>query len=149
VRELLKAALDDRPDLFLIDCHISGSNQIRIVLDGDKGVSLDDCIEISRKVEHSLDREQEDFSLEVSSAGASEPLTMPRQFGKHIGRKLKVRTTDGQEVEAQLDQADEYGIRLSWMAREPKPVGKGKITVQKEKGIDYKDIEMAKVILKF
>ncbi len=149
VRSLLGAALEDRPDLFLIEWHITPSHQIRIVLDGDKGVNLDDCISISRSIEHQLDREDQDFSLEVSSAGASTPLTMPRQYGKHIGRKLKVRTKDGEEVEATLNEVRKQGIHLTWKAREPKPVGKGKVTVTKEKDIDFTEIEMATVILKF
>ncbi len=149
VRSLLGAALEDRPDLFLIELRITPSHQIRIVLDGDSGVNLEDCISISRSIEHQLDREDQDFSLEVSSAGASAPLTMPRQYGKHIGRKLKVRTRDGEEVEAMLKEVGDKGIHLTWKAREPKGVGKGKVTVTKEKDIDFTEIEMATVILKF
>lgn len=149
VRELLDSALNDRPDLFLIECHITSSNQIRIVLDGDKGVSLEDCMEVSRKVEHNLDRDEQDFSLEVSSAGASTPLTQPRQFGKHVGRKLKVKTVEGEEIEAKLDRVSDQGIHLSWKSREPKPVGKGKVTITREKGVDFEDIKEATVILKF
>lgn len=70
VKNLLDAALIERPDLFLIDFSIQGDNHINIVVDGDHGVLVEDCMFISRAIEHSLDREEHDFSLEVMSAGA-------------------------------------------------------------------------------
>ena len=67
VKELLEEGLENRPDLFLIDFEILDGNKIRIVIDGDKGVLVEDCIFISRAIEHNLDREEQDFSLEVRS----------------------------------------------------------------------------------
>lgn len=148
VSALLNDALDQRTDLFLIDLSISESNQIRVVIDGDKGVSVEDCIAISRAIEHNLDRDEQDFSLEVLSAGVSEPLTQLRQYKKNVGRKLKVKTQKG-TVEGLLENADEKGVKLSWKAREPKPVGKGKVTVQKEALLPYQDIVEAKVMITF
>lgn len=73
INDLIEAALRDRTDLFLIECTISSDHHIRILLDGDQGVNLKTCIEISRSIEHNLDRETEDFSLEVASAGVGNP----------------------------------------------------------------------------
>ncbi|MDG1571030.1 ribosome assembly cofactor RimP [Robiginitalea sp. M366] len=148
VSALLEEALRARPDLFLIDLKVGSDQSIRITLDGDSGISLQDCMEVSRAVEHQLDRDAFDFSLEVSSAGASAPLEMPRQYKKHVGRKLAVRRS-GEDLEGTLQAADEHGITLGWKAREPKPVGKGKHTVRKEEVIPYSDIEQAKVVLTF
>lgn len=148
VTALLNDALDQRTDLFLIDLSISEANQIRVVIDGDKGVSVEDCIAISRAIEHNLDREEQDFSLEVLSAGVSEPLTQLRQYKKNVGRMLKVKTQEG-TVEGLLEDADEQGVKLTWKAREPKPVGKGKVTVQKEALVPYQDIVEAKVMITF
>jgi ribosome maturation factor RimP len=148
VAELLKEALEQKPGLFLIDLNISEANQIRITIDGDEGVTVQDCIDVSRAIEHNLDREEHDFALEVHSAGVSEPLTMVRQFKKNIGRKLKVRTQK-ETVEGNLTRADDNELILQWKTREPKPVGKGKITVQKEAVIPYKDIVEAKVMITF
>ena len=145
---MLNKALEKREDLFLIDFTVGGDNTVRIVLDGDKGVNLQDCMEVSRAIEHNLDREEEDFSLEVTSAGATAPLELPRQYHKNKGRKLKVRTEE-QEFEGTLTQVDENSITLEWKAREPKPVGKGKVTVQKKQEIAFSDIKKAKVILNF
>lgn len=148
VEKLLEEAFEENNSLFLISLDINANNQIRVIIDGDKGVSVNDCIAVSRKVEHNLDREEEDFSLEVSSAGVSEPLSLPRQFKKNIGRKIQV-ITGTQNIEANLTNATEEEITLNWKAREPKPVGKGKITVEKEAILPYSAIEEAKVIITF
>ncbi|MEM9647118.1 MAG: ribosome assembly cofactor RimP [Bacteroidota bacterium] len=148
VTSLLDKALEEYPSLFLIDFTVGGDNTIRVVLDGDQGVNLQDCMNISRAIEHNLDREDEDFSLEVTSAGATSPLQLPRQYKKNIGRKLAVKTEE-KELEGTLTDATKDAITLEWKAREPKPVGKGKVTVQKKEVIPFSDIHKAKVILKF
>ncbi len=80
VKDLLDDCLNQRPDLFLIDFDIMGDNQIKIIIDGDDGVLVEDCMLVSRAIEHNLDREVEDFSLEVASAGATSSLTHTRQY---------------------------------------------------------------------
>jgi len=119
------------------------------VIDGDEGVKVEDCMFISRAIEHNLDREEEDFSLEVMSAGASEPLVNERQYKKNLGRSLHVKTADNSNIEGKLTAVDQDQITLNWKAREPKPIGKGKVTVQKEAIVAYNDIVEAKVMIKF
>ncbi|MDC1492851.1 ribosome assembly cofactor RimP [Flavobacteriaceae bacterium] len=148
VEELLDKSLLERKDLFLTDFEILPGNIIRIVIDGDKGVLVEDCMYVSRAIEHNIDRDEYDFSLEVSSAGASASLTISRQFVKNIGRVLQVRTNDN-DYEAQLVDATNDEIKLKWKQREPKKIGKGKVTVEKEINILYKDINEAKVKIKF
>ncbi|MGB5403126.1 MAG: ribosome assembly cofactor RimP [Robiginitalea sp.] len=148
VELLLKEAFEKRPDLFPISLKVGSDQSIRIIIDGDNGVSLQDCMEISRAVEHQLDREEFDFSLEVSSAGATAPLDLPRQYHKHLGRILEVKT-EALEVKGTLESVGAHEIVLSWKAREPKPIGKGKHTVRKEEVIPFSEIEKAKVVLKF
>jgi len=149
VTQLLQEALEANPSLFLIDLSISEDAKIRVILDGDQGVKVEDCIAVSRAIEHNLDREELDFSLEVMSAGATEPLTLPRQYVKNVTRKLAVKTVSGETIEATLVAANEDEITLQWKAREPKPIGKGKITVEKEAVLGYSDIVEAKVMIKF
>ena len=86
--------------------------------------------------------------MEVSSAGVSEPLRLERQYRKNLGRKLQV-TTNNEKIEATLTEVDQNGIKLNWKAREPKPVGKGKHTVQKEAVLPYSEISDAKVMITF
>ena len=148
VQELLNQGLETHPHLFLIDFTLGADQKINVVLDGDQGVTLQDCMDISRAIEHQLDREEFDFALEVASAGATAPLKLARQYVKNIGRTLSVQTAD-QKVEAELVEADESTILLRWQAREPKPVGKGKHTVEKEWNVPISEIIEAKVIIKF
>ncbi|MCG2610847.1 ribosome assembly cofactor RimP [Flavobacterium sp. SM15] len=148
VTELLNEGLAQNPSLFLIDLSISDSYKIIVTLDGDNGVNLQDCINISRAIEHNLDREEQDFSLEVASAGATSPLKLPRQFRKNIGRTLKVTTAE-EKYEAPITEANDEFIVLEWSAREPKQIGKGKETVQKRAEIKYQDIKEAVVIITF
>lgn len=148
VEKLLAEAFEENNSLFLISLKIDERNNILVVIDGDEGVSVNDCIAVSRKVEHNLDREEEDFSLEVASAGVSAPLTLPRQYKKNIGRKLAIKT-DADKIEGDLVAVEEEKIVLEWKAREPKPVGKGKVTVDKTAEIPFEDIVEAKVIITF
>ncbi|MAN58816.1 MAG: ribosome assembly cofactor RimP [Flavobacteriaceae bacterium] len=149
VEQLLQQALDNNPSLFLLDLNISEANHIQVVIDGDEGVTVEDCMSVSREIEHNLDREELDFSLEVMSAGVSEPLVSPRQYKKNVGRKLKVRTNDGKTVEGDIANATEEAVTLHWKVREPKPVGKGRHTVEKEAVLSYGDIAEAKVMITF
>ncbi|WP_370000700.1 ribosome assembly cofactor RimP [Winogradskyella sp.] len=149
VEDLLHKALNERQDLFLIDFSVSSDNAIKIIIDGDKGVLVEDCIFVSRAIEHNLDREEHDFSLEVLSSGATSPLVLPRQYGKHVGRHLEVKTNEGEKIEGQLTEVSDDSVVLKWKAREPKPIGKGKVTVTKEASIGFGDIKEAKVKIKF
>jgi ribosome maturation factor RimP len=148
VKNLLDEGLHERPELFLIDLTITESFKIIVTIDGDKGVTLQDCIDISRVIEHNLDREEQDFSLEVASAGVSSPLKHKRQYRKNIGRTLIVKVAD-QTIEAPLTDADDEKIVLEWEAREPKKVGKGKETVVKRQEIPYEEIKEAIVTVTF
>ncbi|MFD2914984.1 ribosome assembly cofactor RimP [Psychroserpens luteus] len=149
VKNLLDEALEEREDLFLISFDVLPDNSIKIIIDGDNGVLVEDCIFISRAIEHNLDREEEDFSLEVLSAGATEPLVNMRQYMKNIGRTLSVKTKENETIEGALTQANEETILLEWKTREPKPVGKGKVTVNKQAEIAYDAISKAQVVIKF
>ena len=150
VKQLIDEAVAENPSLFLVDWSISPDNAIEILVDGDEGLSIDEIVRISRHVEHNLDREEADFSLNVSSAGVGNPLMMPRQYKKNIGKNLKVTKIDGtKDLEGELASADEEGILLKWTAREPKTVGKGKQTVEKKERINYSEIKKAIVKITF
>jgi len=149
VNQLLHEALEERPSLFLIDLKVDDAYKINIILDGDKGVTLQDCIDVNRAIDASLDAEKYDFSIEVASAGLSSPLKLVRQYKKNIGRNLKVKTTSSGEIEALLTAADDNGITLEWKAREPKKIGKGKETVEKSVNLPYSEIKEATVIVLF
>lgn len=148
VGEILEEVLKESVSLFLIEYTVNQDYTIKVVLDGDQGVNLRDCIDVSRAIEGQLDREEYDFALEVTSAGATTPLVVPRQYRKNVGRKLSVRTPDRQ-YEGNLTEATADTITLEWKSREPKPVGKGKVTIQNKMDIPISEIKEAKVVLKF
>ncbi len=148
VINLLEEGLLEKPSLFLVDLNISDSYKITVTLDGDSGVVLQDCIDISRLIDNNLDREEQDFSLEVASAGVSTPLKLVRQYKKNIGRTLIVKTAT-QTIEAKLEDASNESIVLSWTAREPKKIGKGKETVQHRQEFPYSEIKEAIVTIIF
>ena len=148
VNLLLTEALVDKPSLFLIDLTITDAFKVIITLDDDNGVVLQDCIDISRAIDASLDREEQDYSMEVASAGVSSPLKKIRQYKKNIGRTLIVKTNT-ENIEAELVEANDDFVILSWKAREPKKIGKGKETVEKTLKIPYEDIKEAIVTVTF
>lgn len=149
IERLLEDFLKNREDLFLIDLKISANDDVTIILDGDEGVTLQDCLDASRAVEFNMDREAHDFSLQVMSAGLSEPLSMPRQFKKNIGRSLDILLQNDTRIEGELTKVEEDSITLLLRYRKPKEIGKGKIDVEEEKMIQFQDIKKALVTIKF
>ena len=148
VHRLLNEAVAENNSLFVISVDFLPGNKIKVIVDGDQGVPLSECVRISRNIEHNLDREKEDFSLEVSSPDITQPLLVERQYQKNIGRILKVKTTE-ESFEGTLANVSNQEIELKWKAREPKPIGKGKVTVEKTATVAFTDIIEAKVKIIF
>jgi ribosome maturation factor RimP len=148
VKELVDEALAENASLFLLDLNVGADTSIKVSVDGDTGVPLSECIRISRNVEHNLDREAEDFSLEVTTPNITDPLVNLRQYNKNKDRTLLVVTDEG-KFEGKLVAVNEKEITLYWKAREPKPIGKGKVTVEKQKTIPLSEIKQAKVKIIF
>lgn len=128
-------------DKFLVNLKISTDNKIFVDIDGDNGITIDDCIELSRTVEKSLNRDEEDFELNVSSAGADSPLKLPRQYRCRIGREIEATTFDGETVRGCLTEADDEHIVLQ-------PKGSRKATPEPV-SMRYADIKVAKVVITF
>jgi ribosome maturation factor RimP len=148
VKDIVDLALALNESLYLIELSISVNNKVQVVVDGDNGVSLSECIRISKVINDNFDREVEDFSLEVTTPDISHPLKVKRQYLKNLNRILKVKTAE-EEIEGTLVTADEDKIVLQWKAREPKPVGKGNVTVEKTVTLEYTEIKEAKVKILF
>ena len=147
VEQLISEGIEGT-DIFLVKLTVSSSNDINVLLDSDSGLTLSNCRSISRAIESSLDREYEDFSLTVSSAGVGEPLVL-RQYKKNVGRQVRVTLIDGEVIEAKLLAADDKGVELEWKTREKKPTGKGKITVLNNRLLDYQSIKQTIVLITF
>ena len=149
IEELLSGFLEERKDLFLVDLKFSAADDITVILDGDQGVTLQDCLDASRAVEFNLNREVHDFGLQVMSSGLSEPVESPRQYRKNIGRTLDIVLTDDSKIEGELVHVDDEKITIRLAYRRPKLVGKGKEDVVEDKDISYSEIKKALVAIKF
>jgi len=148
VESLVLQALEQDESLFLVDLTIDTENKINVTVDGDHGVPLKECIRISRFVENDLDREEEDYSIEVATPDIAKPIVLKRQYLKNKGRILQVTTQDD-KFEGTLAEVNTDDIVLQWKAREPKPIGKGKVTVEKSAKLLFSDIRETKVKIVF
>ncbi len=118
---------------FIVDVSVSKDNDVEIVIESEHGtVSLDDCVELSRCFEEKFDRETEDYSLTVGSAGLDQPFKVLKQYVKAIGTDVQVLLKDGRKLKGTLTGADENGIRLKYTAREAVEGKKKKVTVEHE-----------------
>lgn len=113
ILELVTAKVEGTK-LFVVDVKVSTSNKINVLIDGYDGVSITDCINVSKEVEQNLDREDQDFELEVSSAGLDTPFLVPEQYQKNLGREVKVYTHDGRKHEGELIHADSEKIEITY-----------------------------------
>ena len=140
ILELVNNALEGS-EKFLVNLKITPDNRIFVDIDGDNGVTIDDCIELSRAIEGQLDREEEDFELNVSSAGADMPLKLTRQYRKNVGRELEVVMMDGEKAEGTLEDASDEGIVLRTKST--------KKQAPETLHLAYRDIKSARVAIKF
>lgn len=148
VEELLSKALSEKPSLFVTDLAISSSNHITIKLDGDEGVKLQDCVDISKAIDSELDDDEFNHSIEVASCGAESPIKNIRQLPKNIGRTVSIKHND-REFEAKLVDVKDAILEVEWKTREPKTTGKGKQTVQHHEEIPFDEIKEVKVKITF
>ena len=140
--------LEDK-EYFLVDVAISPDNKIVVEIDHAEGVWIDDCVELSRFIESKLDREQEDFELEVGSAGIGQPFKVLKQYLIHIGKEVEVLTRDGKKLEGVLKDANEENITLT-VLKKVKPEGaKRPKLVEEDITYTYNDIKYTKYLISF
>lgn len=147
VFEILHSAIVDRTDIFIIDFNITKSNFIKLILDSDNGLSIGDCQKISKEIINGLNDCDQNFSLEVSSAGIGSPIVNKRQYKKNIGRFLEVKISSGELYKGQLKSYNNDFIEINSKVREPKKKGRGSLTIEKLKLIKLDEISNAKVVI--
>jgi ribosome maturation factor RimP len=111
ILELAQEHLKDSPR-FLVELKLTSDNQIEVFIDGDENVSIDECVDLSRHIEFSLDRETEDFALSVSSAGLDLPLKFIRQYPKYIGENFLIKLKSGEQLLVRLEKVSEQEITV-------------------------------------
>lgn len=147
VTELVEEKISDRPELFLVEVKMLPNNKLIIHVDGDEGISIQDCAAISRHVGFHLEEENtidKAYNLEVSSPGVGEPLKLKRQYVKNIGRELSVKLNGGEIKEGKLLSVEDNGITIEAKVKE-----KGKKATLEETSIDFSSITETKVLISF
>lgn len=148
VDKLLASYLDENQNIFLVEKKVSSGNQIEILIDSFDNISIKDCILLSRHIEFSLDREENDFSLQVASAGLSEPFKVFMQYQKYVGSEVDVFVRGGQKVFGKLIEADaSEGIKLE--TKRTEKVGKKKKEVLEELHFTFDQIDKTKLVISF
>ena len=136
-------------EMFLVDVEVKTGNVIVVEIDSDEAVSIDDCVALSRWLEEHLDRDKEDFELEVGSAGITSPFKVLRQYVKNIGNEVEILLKVGVKLTGVLKEADENGIVVT-VEKQVKPEGaKRKITVQEDQSYTYDEIKYTKYLIRF
>lgn len=147
IESLVQEALKDS-DRFLVDLKVSSDNVIRIIIDSDSAVNIDHCIGVSRYVEGKLDREQEDFELNVMSSGLDHPFHLLRQYKKFVGKSIQIVMQNDQKLQGKLLEAEETQIVL----QEEKEVKQKKRVIKKmgeTMQIPLSEIKQAKAVINF
>ena len=142
-----KIAELQRPDLFIVDVKFHSNGKLVVLLDGDKGIGIEDCVAVSRYVGFKLEEEnviETAYNLEVSSPGVDLPLTQLRQYTKNIGRDLGIKMADGAKREGKLTALTEDAIIIEEKIKE-----KGKKAAVMESVIPIDQITETKVLISF
>ncbi|MHB9055079.1 MAG: ribosome assembly cofactor RimP [Paludibacteraceae bacterium] len=148
VKQTVESFLSDK-DYYLVDVIVTKDNRISVEIDHFEGVSIDFCIELTRVIESKFDRDIEDYELEVSSAGLTEPFKVIKQYEKNIGNEVEVLTKDGKKMSGVLQNFDSEKITLQ-IEKQFKPEGaKRKIIVNEDIDIPFENIKTTKHIIRF
>ena len=147
MEERVNSLIEAEKDLFLVEIRIKPTNNVKVYIDGDQGVSVEKLVYYNRKMARQLEEEavfpDGDFSLELSSPGLDEPLKMHRQYVKNVGRPVEVVMLDGIKQEGVLKAAGEEAIELEMTT------GKGKKMVVSQLTIPFIQIKTTKIQIKF
>lgn len=147
ITALVNEKIADRPDLFLVEVKVHPGQKVLILVDGDQGIAIQDCAQISRHVGFCLEEEnviEQAYNLEVSSPGIDLPLQMERQYHKNIGRSLQIKMTDGLKLEGKLLKVKPDGLILEEIIKE-----KGKKSTPVEREVNFSQVLETKVLISF
>ena len=136
-------------DMFVVECTSTPGNEIELTIDSDTSVGIDACVALSRAVEADLDRDAEDFSLTVASAGIGSELRTLRQYRKLVGRPVEELLTNGVKILAHLDEATDEGVTLSYEEKQAVEGRKRKQPVKVTRSYPFAQIKYTKEWLDF
>lgn len=148
ITDLIKTHFEGT-DKFVVDVKVLAGNKIEVYVDAPQHIVIADCVALSRFIESSLDREKDDFELQVSSPGATESFKVTEQYKKYVNTKVKVVTQEGAKHEGLLLSANDTEFVIEETRREKKTVGKGNQTITESITLTYNQVKETKSILPF
>ncbi|MBK5721016.1 ribosome assembly cofactor RimP [Dysgonomonas sp. Marseille-P4677] len=148
IKDIVNSFLQET-SMFLVDVAVRPGNIIVVEVDSDNNIGIDDCITLSRNIESKLDRDVEDFELEVGSAGVTSPFKIPRQYKKNEGNEVEVLTKSGQKLSGVLKASDDNGFVII-ISKMVKPEGaKKKVAIEEELSFAYDEVKYTKYLIRF
>jgi len=150
VLSLINEKLDENPEFYLVDLKINTASKIYVEIDHKTDpISINDCIAFSRQVEHNLDREEEDFELEVTSPGLSLPFKVHQQYVKNEGKDVKVMLNSSKSYQGLMQDVTEKDITITFETKEKIEGKKKKLKVEHKLTFAFDEIKETKIIIKF
>lgn len=139
--------LSNKEGYFLVDVDVTPDNRIVVEIDQAEGVWIDDCVELSRFIESELDRDVEDYELEVGSAGIGQPFKVLQQYINHIGQEVEVLPKSGAKLKGILESANENGFVLKTTQKQKVEGSKRPKNVEVEMPFGYDDVKYVKYVI--
>ncbi|MHC1703739.1 MAG: ribosome assembly cofactor RimP [Tenuifilaceae bacterium] len=139
----------DEEGLFLVEITVNSSNHIVVLIDSEKGVTIEQCIVLSKHIEQNLNRDIEDFELDVASSGLGQPLKVLKQYVKNIGQDVDLVLLNGQKITGKLLEANQEGISVEAEKNVLVEGKKRKQLVTETISLKYKEIKTTKVVVSF
>ncbi|MBN2806518.1 MAG: ribosome assembly cofactor RimP [Prolixibacteraceae bacterium] len=147
IENIVRNALTE--EFFIVDITLSKSNEIEVVIDGDHGVSIQQCVDLSRSIEQALNRDEDDFELSVSSAGLGKAFRVYRQYIKNIGKEVEVAVSENKPVKGILKSVDEQGFEIEVTTLEKLEEKKKKVAVTRTQRVEFASKPTVKNIISF
>lgn len=148
IKNITEKFLDGTP-MFLVDVAVRPGNIVVVEIDSDENISIDDCIGLSKNIESQLNRDEEDFELEVGSAGITAPFKIARQYKKNEGNEVEVLSKAGQKLVGVLKSSDDVGFVIT-VTEMMKPEGaKKKVAIEKDLHFKYDEVKYTKYLIRF
>lgn len=148
LREFIDKQLEESP-LYLVDVSVKPDNQIEVEIDSDSPVSIEDCEALTRAIEQEFDRDKEDYTLEVGSAGLTSPFKVKRQYEKNIGNEVEVLTRSGKKLTGILKNVGSDSFTIGVIEKVKKPESKRPVAEEVDHTFGFDEVKYTKYVLKF
>lgn len=148
VEKLVEEWLEDK-DYFLVDVTIEAGDRIVVEIDHADGVWIEDCVELSRFIESRLSREEEDYELEVGSAGIGQPFKVLQQYKNHVGKEVEVLTADGKKLRGVLTTVGDEQFEVTMSVKKKMEGEKRPRMVEETVALRYSEVKYTKYLIKF